>query len=81
MTWLRLVDNHPQITVAPFNPKDWLRRWTDAGGGYVAGIETAHLLRPNGECEALDSLSNEIADHDRREAVAAHLRASTDVAD
>jgi hypothetical protein len=75
------TDNRSQITAAHFNATEWLARWTEAGGGYVAGTATAHLLRPTGDCAALDSLSQEIADHDRREAVSALLRAITDKAD
>lgn len=81
MTCLRLVDNHSQITATRFNPIDWLGRWTDAGGGYVTGADTAHLLRPPCTCEALDILSQEIADPDSREALAAHFRAVTNAND
>ena len=73
MTCLRLVDNHSQNTVAHFNPTDWLGRWTEAGGGFVASADTAHLLRPPCQCEALDSLSQEIANSDRRQSLASHL--------
>lgn len=56
-----------------FDPHDWLGRWTDAGGGFVAGADNAHLLRPPCHCDALDSLSQEIANPDSREALATHL--------
>lgn len=57
-----------------FDAKEWLSKWTDAGGGFAAGSGAAHLVRPPCQCAALDALSQEIADPDRREALAAHIR-------
>ncbi len=56
-----------------FNPFDWLGRWTDAGGGYVAGASGPYLLRPPCHCAALGTLSNEIGNPVRRQALASHL--------
>ena len=67
-------DNHSQFTAAHFDAHDWLTRWTDAGGGYAAGSGGPHLLRPPCHCAALDSLSSEIDNPDRREALTNHLK-------
>lgn len=74
MTELRLVNNYSQITVTHFNPVDWLSRWTDAGGGYVAVDDDAHILRTPTDSDALDCLWQEISNAERREALADHLR-------
>ena len=57
-----------------FDPRKWLAQWTDAGGGYAVGTDSPHLLRPVCPCAILDSLSHEIADPDRQEALAQHLK-------
>lgn len=57
-----------------FDAKQWLTKWTDAGGGYAAGTGSPHLIRPPCRCSALDALASEISDPDRKEALAAHIR-------
>ncbi|TSB03972.1 hypothetical protein [Sphingorhabdus contaminans] len=73
-----MTDNHTanrsKIMMGQFRADDWLTRWTDAGGGYAAGSGAAHLVRPPCQCAALDLLAIEIADPDRREALAEHIR-------
>lgn len=71
---MKLPDNHSKIMVTPFRADDWLARWTQAGGGYAAGTGSPHLLRPPCQCAELELLAREIADPDRKEALAEHLR-------
>jgi hypothetical protein len=66
--------NRTKITVGHFRPDNWLSRWTDAGGGFAAGSGAAHLIRPPCQCATLEALAAEIADPDRKEALAQHLR-------
>jgi hypothetical protein len=66
--------NHSDFTAAHFRADKWLARWTEARGGFVSGYCTPHLVRPPCNCATLESLSQQIANPDFREAVAIYLR-------
>jgi hypothetical protein len=62
------------VNMNNFDAKQWLSKWTDAGGGFAAGSGTAHLIRPPCQCAKLEELASELSDPDRKEALAEHIR-------